>query len=75
MLSGKYVLIVRAESVCDVSPCSLGGPHDLHDLVVLQPVVPRNGVRQLDAGQLGGLQSEMEGGFARRSSVRDSVME
>jgi hypothetical protein len=52
------VLIIGAESVCDVPTRCLRWPYDLHHLVVLQPVVPGNRVRELDTRQLGRFQSK-----------------
>jgi hypothetical protein len=52
------VLIICAESVCDVPTRCLRRPYDLHHLMVLQPVVPGNRIRELDARQLGRFQSE-----------------
>ena len=54
------ILIVGAQSVCDVSAGRLRRPNDFDHLVVLQAVVPGDGVAELNTGQLRGLQSVCE---------------
>lgn len=42
----------NTQSVCDIAACCLRGAHNAHHLAAGHAVVPRNGVVELNAGQL-----------------------